>query len=654
MSAHKIVIISVSKTLTSALQSVMQQREEGYPIYEATLDQAVSIAQHCIHNGTEVFISRGRTATYLREHLSATVVDIGTSYFSYANAVNELRKEKHDVKIAILGFSDQFHQIASKYNNLWGASVIFRTFQWRGKTDKMLQNEFEAEIQRLKNDGIEAIIGNHLIRKIANSLGLLTAIHYPDTDMIEMALVEAQYIARSLSAYEEKTQTVSAFLNAASEILIKINADGTIAEFNNAAQALFHLNESKPTATIYEIMPGINWDAFRSNPNELHEKIFQYDGQNIVVDIVPIFISTAFSGAVMSAQKVTQIQKLERKLRSTIAQKGLIAKHSFSDIIGESPAFWEAVNRAKRIAQSEGTVLITGDTGTGKEVFAQSIHNYSSRANRPFVAINCAALSPSVLESELFGYVRGAFTGALSEGKTGIFELAHTGTIFLDEIGELPFDIQAKLLRVVQEKEIVRIGDNKVIPIDVRVIAATNRDLQEEVDQHRFRIDLYYRLSVLTLHLPALEQRKEDIPLFMRNFLAQESPEKHIAPDALEFLKSLHWPGNIRQLRNVAERLAVFSDSDTICISDIREVTENSHDALAIQIAGDTADHMRKKITDALVRSGGNRAQAAHLLGISTVTLWRRIKRIEQKDPNFLNAILSNTLHVNHHSLGES
>ena len=356
----------------------------------------------------------------------------------------------------------------------------------------------------------------------------------------------------------------------------------------------------------------------------------------------------------MSAQKVTQIQKLERKLRSTIAQKGLIAKHSFSDIIGESPAFLEAVNRAKRIAQSEGTVLITGDTGTGKEVFAQSIHNYSSRANKPFVAINCAALSPSVLESELFGYVRGAFTGALSEGKTGIFELAHTGTIFLDEIGELPFDIQAKLLRVVQEKEIVRIGDNKVIPIDVRVIAATNRDLQEEVDQHRFRIDLYYRLSVLTLHLPALEQRKEDIPLFMRNFLAQESPEKHIAPDALEFLKSLHWPGNIRQLRNVAERLAVFSDSDTICISDIQEVTENSHDALAIQIAGDTADHMRKEITDALVRSGGNRAQAAHLLGISTVTLWRRIKRIEQKDPNFLNAILSNTVHVNHHSLGES
>lgn len=644
---HKIVIISVSKTLTSSLQSVMQQREEVYPIYEATLDQAVNIARHCIRGGAEVFISRGRTATYLREHLSAAVVNIGTSYFSYANAVNELRKEKPDIKIAILGFSDQFHQIASKYNNLWGSSVIFRTLPWRGKTDDMLQDEFETEIRRLKDDGIEAIIGNHLIRKIAHSLGLLTAIHYPDTDMIEMALVEAQYIARSLSAYEEKNQTISAFLNAASEILIKINADGGIAEFNHAAQSLFHLNaESKSTASIDDIMPGINWAAFRSNPHELHEKIYQYDGQNIVVDIVPIFISSVFSGAVMSAQKVTQIQKLERKLRSTIAQKGLIAKHSFSDIIGESPAFLSTVNRAKRIAQSEGTVLITGDTGTGKEVFAQSIHNYSPRAQRPFVAINCAALSPSVLESELFGYVRGAFTGALSEGKTGIFELAHTGTIFLDEIGELPFDIQAKLLRVVQEKEIVRIGDNKVIPVDVRVIAATNRDLQEEVEQHRFRIDLYYRLSVLTLHLPALEQRKEDISLLMRNFLAQESPDKHISPDALEFLQTLRWPGNIRQLRNVAQRLAVFSDSDTIGIPDIQEVIGHGRDRAAVQQAENMDDCMRKQVADALVRSGGNRALAAQLLGISTVTLWRRIKRITQTDPDFFHAISSETSHT--------
>lgn len=199
---------------------------------------------------------------------------------------------------------------------------------------------------------------------------------------------------------------------------------------------------------------------------------------------------------------------------------------------------------------ADGTVLITGETGTGKELFAQSIHNYSSRSKAPFVAINCAALSPSVLESELFDYVKGAFTGALSEGKAGIFETAHRGTIFLDEIGELPIDIQAKLLRVIQEKEIVRIGDTRVIPIDVRIIAATNRDLEEEVRLKHFRSDLFFRLNVLTLRLPTLDGRREDIPFLSRFFLAQKKTPHEFTEDALAYLQGFPWPGNIRQLRN--------------------------------------------------------------------------------------------------------
>lgn len=338
----------------------------------------------------------------------------------------------------------------------------------------------------------------------------------------------------------------------------------------------------------------------------------------------------------MSAQKVAQIQKLEQKLRTIITQKGLVAKNSFVDIIGESPVINSSIKRAKRIAQAEGTVLITGDTGTGKEIFAQSIHNASSRANGPFVAINCAALSPSVLESELFGYVRGAFTGALSEGKTGIFELAHMGTIFLDEIGELPVDIQAKLLRVVQEKEIVRIGDNKVIPVDVRIIAATNKDLQEEIAQHRFRSDLYYRLSVLTLRLPALSERPEDIPLLMQYFLSRKSMCKKLTPEAMEALKKMPWPGNIRQLQNVAEQLAVFSDSDTLDVADIEEGLENERPTIAVQNHDLITRSLQEKVTEALAESCGNRTKAAELLGVSTVTLWRWVRRIKESDPSFL------------------
>ena len=634
MPNNKIAIISVSQTLTQAVNTVLQQGGKSYPVYEATLDQAVSIAKRCMENGIEVFVSRGRTATYLREHLPTTVVDIGSSYFSYANAINDLRR-RGIYRIAVLGFSDQFHHVAERYKDIFGPNVVFRSFQWRGKTDETLQEEFAEALRGMKAEGIKAVIGNHSIRRVADSLGFVSAIHYPDTDMIEMALIEAEYTARSLTAYEEKSQTISAFLSAVSEILIKVDENGCITEFNPAAQSFFHLSSERST-TVTEMIPSVNWNAFREHPVELHEKVHQYDGQNIVMDIVPIFISSVFSGAVVSAQKVAQIQKLEQKLRSAITQKGLVAKHSFSDIIGNSPSIRTTIDRAKRIAWASGTVLLTGETGTGKEVFAQSIHNASRRANGPFVAINCAALSPSVLESELFGYVRGAFTGALSEGKTGIFELAHMGTIFLDEIGELPFDIQAKLLRVVQEKEIVRIGDNKVIPVDVRIIAATNRDLQEEVDKHRFRSDLYYRLSVLTLHLPPLTQRLEDIPLLMQRFLSQESPNKTLTPAAVELLKKMPWPGNIRQLRNEAERLAVFSDTDVIDAADIAFSGDRSFPNPAEPPRSQADMAMRERILSALSSAKGSHAAAAEQLGISTVTLWRWIKRVRETDPGFL------------------
>ncbi len=182
--------------------------------------------------------------------------------------------------------------------------------------------------------------------------------------------------------------------------------------------------------------------------------------------------------------------------------------------------------------------MITGPSGAGKEIFAQSIHNYSGRRNEPFVAINCAALPKSILESELFGYVKGAFTGAKPEGKSGIFELAHNGTVFLDEVGETSLDIQAKLLRVIQEKEIIRMGDDKVIPVDVRIISATNKNLLERIELNEFREDLYYRLCVLELNLPSLAERKEDITLLIKHFISSNSPDKKITEEALAALGS--------------------------------------------------------------------------------------------------------------------
>ena len=262
-------------------------------------------------------------------------------------------------------------------------------------------------------------------------------------------------------------------------------------------------------------------------------------------------------------QDVKSVQSSERKIRIGLHEKGLIAKYCFADILGTSPSLTSAVEIARSYASARATVLITGETGTGKELFAQSIHAASPRQAGPFVVVNCATLDKNLLESELFGYVEGAFTGALKGGKAGLFELAHTGTLFLDEIGEIPLDLQAKLLRVLQEREIRRLGSGTVVPVDVRIVAATNRDLAQEVAQGSFRADLYYRLNILSVHIPPLRQRNGDVPIladaFFRTFAGEQygALQSRVA-QVMGRLEGYSWPGNIRELQNFVERVSVL------------------------------------------------------------------------------------------------
>lgn len=234
----------------------------------------------------------------------------------------------------------------------------------------------------------------------------------------------------------------------------------------------------------------------------------------------------------------------------------------------------KAIQKVKKYSQVDSTILLTGETGVGKEVFAHLIHSFSKRSEGPFVAVNCAAIPENLLESELFGYVEGAFTGAKKGGKTGLFELAHQGTIFLDEIGELAESLQAQLLRVLQEGEVMRLGDERVIPINIRVIAASNRDFEKMVEEGRFRADLYYRLNILDIPIPSLRERIADIPLLCNFFIEELEPGirrniRGFTADAMKILQNYHWPGNIRQLRNIVERAMILSpdkviDSDTV------------------------------------------------------------------------------------------
>ena len=327
------------------------------------------------------------------------------------------------------------------------------------------------------------------------------------------------------------------------------------------------------------------------------------------------------------------VEKVELARRLVRLEEQVERKYSFDSIWGKSRPIREAVELARKVAGTEVPVLLTGETGTGKEVFAQAIHQNGVRGQRAFVAVNCSAFSKELLESEMFGHRAGAFTGAVKE-KKGLFEEADKGTIFLDEIGEMAFDLQAKLLRILETGEFIKIGDTKPTKVNVRVIAATNRDLQKEIVEGRFREDLFYRLSVFQIHLPPLRERTGDVELYARSFVRQFEPVvgKSIAelePGYVEALKRHVWKGNVRELRNVVERSMIISEGGRLTVADLPFDMQQAA-GTEVNAGGcsdfDLAHVERLHIQKVLQYTKGNKTEAARLLHIGLTTLYRKIE----------------------------
>lgn len=332
------------------------------------------------------------------------------------------------------------------------------------------------------------------------------------------------------------------------------------------------------------------------------------------------------AGTVAVFQEISRVNRLVRQIG------GWSARTRFDDLVGQDPAFQKALNLAKRAATSMCNVLLLGETGTGKDVLAQAIHNASPRRNQPFVAINCSVIPRELLASELFGYVEGAFTGAKKGGNPGKFELADGGTLFLDEIGEMPFDMQGALLRVLEERSIMRVGGGEVIPVDVRIIAATNRDLQREVSNGNFRRDLFFRLNVLPIYLPPLRQRKQDIPLLAQHLL-QRACERmgrkvpKISPEVIGIFVAYSWPGNIREMQNVLERALHLLEGEVITVDLLPEEMRTFTLLDGSETEGALQSVEQATIIAYMEQYGGNRSLVAKKLGISRSTLYRKLKQ---------------------------
>jgi len=327
-------------------------------------------------------------------------------------------------------------------------------------------------------------------------------------------------------------------------------------------------------------------------------------------------------GGVEVFRDLSPLRQLSRELEE---------RYSFGQIIGKSKPMRELFALLENVAETDSTVLIYGESGTGKELVARALHYNGPRREGPFVAVNCAALPEALLESELFGYERGAFTGA-TRSKPGRFELADGGTLFLDEVGEMGLAVQAKLLRVLDQKEFERLGGTKTIRVDVRIIAATNRDLEADVASGRFRRDLFYRLNVVSIHLPPLRERREDIPLLVEHFVRKFGEKmgrkvRSVSPEAMRLLMDYDWPGNVRELENAIEHAFVMMRGDTILPEDLPETIRERKASVVPGGRGLLEDGERQALLAALEQAGWNRGEAARILGISRTTLWRKMRK---------------------------
>ncbi|MEJ8555389.1 sigma-54 interaction domain-containing protein [Tepidibacter sp. Z1-5] len=353
-------------------------------------------------------------------------------------------------------------------------------------------------------------------------------------------------------------------LQVADDGIIGVDSNGQIYSCNKNAQSIIGYKKEEIVGKyISKILTTIPFEYAIKKLKSIKEKLIKVNGYDVVVSIHPIIHSNKQYGAIAILKKFSDTEIKQHKLRAQLIGKGHKAKYRFDDIIGNSDIITKTKDIAIRMSKSDSSILISGESGTGKELFAQAIHNNSSKKNYQFVAINCGAFPESLLESELFGYEEGAFTGARKGGKPGLFELAHNGTLFLDEIGEMPINLQKRLLRVLQEREVMRIGGDRLIKVNIRLIAATNRNLKEMVKKGDFREDLYYRLNVLPLKIPALRARKEDILIIINEMKKKSGYNFNLTGRAKEKLIDHTWRGNIRELKNYIE---YFSNIGIDCI----------------------------------------------------------------------------------------
>lgn len=611
----KIALFTPDHTKKEELEELLAEFQEEIVFEVGSLVDGVTKARELIGQGVEVILARGQTAREIQcTFPDITVIEIPITGFDLVLALEKARQIGNQV--AAISFPTMLKQIECLESAL-GVTVK--------KYNIISRDEIDSAIDSALQDGADVLLGGYAPSRVAQNRGIPYVPLVCGNQAYMETFHNAKRILSSIQEEKRKAGLIKTVLNHAYEGIISVDNKCCITALNPVAARIMKVAEAVIGRNIKDIWPEIRLDKILTRGKEELDVLYQVNGIQILCNKVPIKDGKTTIGAVVTFQDITKIQMMEARIRKEVYSRGHIAKFHFRDIYGSSQMVTTSINDAKSFSITEANVLIIGETGVGKEVFAQSIHNNSRRAQGPFVAVNCAALPAQLLESELFGYVSGAFTGANKEGKAGLFEVAHTGTIFLDEIGEIDYVNQGRLLRVLQEKAVMRLGTDRILPIDVRIIAATNKNLQELVSENKFREDLYYRLNVLHLRIPPLRERKKDISLYASQFLKELSQRRSLklSKGALKILEDYSWPGNIRELRNAIERIVALSQRELVGASFISKILNLSNVATAARDCQEAQD-----IASALKACNSKISDAAELLKMSRSTLWRKMKKL--------------------------
>ncbi|MDR3592497.1 MAG: sigma 54-interacting transcriptional regulator [Negativicutes bacterium] len=631
MTQNKVCLIAPYAEMADMARELKKETSFDFDIKIGSLEKGVLLARDAKQAGAEIIISRGGTAAAIRKQVNVPVVEIKVTGYDVLRALSSRWEKKEPV--FIVGFENVVEGCRAACNILGIPTYEMiiasdgREIDWTSVHDKV-----QALIDKYN---IKTIIGDNMaVNRLNFRIGFASLITSGKEALLQ-AFDEAESMLGIREEEKKKTERFQTILNFVHDGVIATDETGTITVINPLAEKIFAIQKDQAIGRpIEQVIPNTRIHKVLASTNPELGQVQKSPKGHVLTNRIPIIVDNKVKGIVATFQEVSKIQDDERKIRQNLYAKGLFPKYNFNDIISEDAQVKRLIQVAKDYSQTDATILILGENGVGKEMFAQSIHASSKRAKGPFVAINCSALPPQLLESELFGYTEGAFTGAKKGGKIGLFELAHTGSIFLDEIGDVSTEVQASMLRVLEEKKVMRLGSDAVIPVDVRVIAATNVDLKRRINQGSFRMDLFYRLNVLSLTVPPLRQRKGDIALLAKYFIRELGHKynrrvEKLPGEIVELLTQHNWPGNIRELRNIIERMILSEQDGKIVPADVAAMMEElkpyqpGEQELG-QLLSCTMNEIKQRVIMMVLKEEGyNKSRTAKRLGIDRATVER-------------------------------